>query len=541
MSKELVMNAEHEFMRSVQEAQVLKLDLGTQVQGLEQWLADLLNRLETPLMVSSVLTGESSLAHGLASIQEQKQSYPQQWDAQWEELKPALNMADAFGDKLMFLVFGKFNAGKSSFCNLLVDRFVAQGLPAEYFVLEAGQIQSTPGPFKEGTTETTAHIQGAILANRLVFIDTPGLHSVTQENADLTQRFLDSADAVLWLSSSTSPGQVQELEELALEIRRRKPLMPIITRSDFLDEDIVDNEIVNVLCNKSADNRAIQEGDVLSRAQDKLVQLGLDASLIKSPLSVSAYAARSYGLTEQALEEAGIYRFYQAVTEMISPLLDYKARKPLAMYLHHLEENVVRDVVESCKALQAYQGAVAAERAGLKVRLENLAESIWREIVSHILRLLDEYFVAVEGGAGANAEEFVSAGATANISGNAGEGSCSQALVSLQQGLVATMAQEYQTQLEQALSAQYILPSQLVATAKFKAPQIEQYFSGQKALRADDFEKIYLSLESLSAKQIKDNVQQAQQFIDNELAQIQLSVEQLQNQLQEQIQCLPVQ
>ena len=514
-------NAEQVFMRAVQEAQVLKLDLGTQVQGLEQWLADLLNRLEQPLVASSVLTAESSLAQSLAALQEQKQGYPQKWDAQWEELKPALNMADAFADKLMFLVFGKFNAGKSSFCNLLVDRFVAQGLPAEYFVLEAGQIQSTPGPFKEGTTETTAHIQGAILANRLVFIDTPGLHSVTQENADLTQRFLDSADAVLWLSSSTSPGQVQELEELALEIRRRKPLMPIITRSDFLDEDIVDNEIVNVLCNKSADNRAIQEGDVLSRAQDKLVQLGLDASLIKSPLSVSAYAARSYGLTEQALEEAGIYRFYQAVTEMISPLLDYKARKPLAMYLHHLEENVVRDVVESCKALQAYQGAVAAERAGLKVRLENLAESIWREIVSHILRLLDEYFAVAESGADA--------------SGSASESSSAQALATLQQGLVAAMAQEYQTQLEQVLSKQYILPNELVTAEEFKAPQIEQYFSGQKALRADEFEKIYLSLESLSAKQIKENLQQVEKVIDAELAQTQLAVEQLQVQLQEQI------
>ena len=514
-------NAEQVFMRAVQEAQVLKLDLGTQVQGLEQWLADLLNRLEQPLVASSVLTAESSLAQSLAALQEQKQGYPQKWDAQWEELKPALNMADAFADKLMFLVFGKFNAGKSSFCNLLVDRFVAQGLPAEYFVLEAGQIQSTPGPFKEGTTETTAHIQGAILANRLVFIDTPGLHSVTQENADLTQRFLDSADAVLWLSSSTSPGQVQELEELALEIRRRKPLMPIITRSDFLDEDIVDNEIVNVLCNKSADNRAIQEGDVLSRAQDKLVQLGLDASLIKSPLSVSAYAARSYGLTEQALEEAGIYRFYQAVTQMINPLLDYKARKPLAMYLHHLEENVVRDVVESCKALQAYQGAVAAERAGLKVRLENLAESIWREIVSHILRLLDEYFAVAESGADA--------------SGSASEGSSAQALATLQQGLVAAMAQEYQTQLEQVLSKQYILPNELVTAEEFKAPQIEQYFSGQKALRADEFEKIYLSLESLSAKQIKENLQQVEKVIDAELAQTQLAVEQLQVQLQEQI------
>ncbi|MDO5679525.1 MAG: dynamin family protein, partial [Pelistega sp.] len=392
--EQLGVNAEQCFMEAVCQAQVRELDLAPQLLALEQWLDKVLQDWHAP-EIKSFCAQNSVLVQDLAAIQEQMQAAPTQWTAQWDELKPALNMADIFADKLMFLVFGKFNAGKSSFCNLLVDRCVAQGLPAEYFVLEAGQIQSTAGPFKEGTTETTAHIQGAVLANRLVFIDTPGLHSVTQENADLTQRFLDSADAVLWLSSSTSPGQVQELEELALEIRRRKPLMPIITRSDFLDEDIVDNQIVNVLCNKSADNRALQEADVLCRAQDKLVQLGLDADLIKSPLSVSAYAARSYGLTEQALEDAGIHRFYKAMTQMIPPLLAYKAKKPLAMYLHHLEENVSSDMVKTAQALAAYASVLQTERARLKELTEQLSESIWREVLSHILRLLDAYFAEV--------------------------------------------------------------------------------------------------------------------------------------------------
>ncbi|MFX6899715.1 hypothetical protein ABTH92_21315, partial [Acinetobacter baumannii] len=79
----------------------------------------------------------------------------------------------------------------------------------------------------------------------------PGLHSATGENAALTQRFLDSADAVLWLTSSTSPGQVQELDELARELRRGKPLLPVLTRSDVIDEDEVDGRIVKCLRNKS--------------------------------------------------------------------------------------------------------------------------------------------------------------------------------------------------------------------------------------------------------------------------------------------------
>lgn len=77
----------------------------------------------------------------------------------------------------------------------------------------------------------------------LCWLIHPRLHSITSENAQLTQQFLESADGILWLSSSTSPGQVQELDELAQEIRRNKPLLPIITRSDFLDEVFVDNDI----------------------------------------------------------------------------------------------------------------------------------------------------------------------------------------------------------------------------------------------------------------------------------------------------------
>src|SRR5690625_7633165 len=86
----------------------------------------------------------------------------------------------------------------------------------------------------------------------MLLLDTPGLHSLTAENAALTRQFLESADGMLWLSSSTSPGQVQELDTLALELRRRKPLLPVITRSDFIDEDIVGDEIVKVVCNKTA-------------------------------------------------------------------------------------------------------------------------------------------------------------------------------------------------------------------------------------------------------------------------------------------------
>ena len=98
-------------------------------------------------------------------------------------------------------------------------------------------IVETAAPLQEGAVETTARLQGVCLGANLVLLDTPGLHSVTPENAALTQRFTDSADAVLWLTNSTSPGQVQELDELVRELRRLPamtgvPIILVTTESD---------------------------------------------------------------------------------------------------------------------------------------------------------------------------------------------------------------------------------------------------------------------------------------------------------------------
>ncbi|MBB5407020.1 hypothetical protein HDG34_000943 [Paraburkholderia sp. HC6.4b] len=120
---------------------------------------------------------------------------------------------------------------------------------------------------------------------------------MTPDNAALTRRFTDSADGVLWLTSSTSPGQVQELDELGRELHRNKPLLPVVTRSDEYEEDEVDGELVKCLCNKSAPRRALQEHITAlvfvsfgsctragSRPRIRLAQTGLLRSSIAFPI-----------------------------------------------------------------------------------------------------------------------------------------------------------------------------------------------------------------------------------------------------------------
>lgn len=373
---------EQDFMTATDGVGFVRRDMTPVMTTLQDWLRGLEQAFDQERLGHEGLLPESLLVRQIDAINAGIAAGKAHWAAQWEALLPAQSLARFFENKVMLLVFGKFNAGKSSLCNYLAERFAQHGRTVQYFYLDGGQIRHTDDCFREGATETTARLQGVCLGDRLVLLDTPGLHSATDENAALTQRFLDSADAVLWLTSSTSPGQVQELDELARELHRGKPLLPIVTRSDFIDEDEVDGEIVKCLRNKLPANRALQESDVTARATDKLVMLGVDTQQLKSPVSVSAYVARTQGNTPQAMEEAGFNRLYLALQDIVAPALAYKERKPAEMLLHHLQEQVVAHLhATTVKALTALQQTLQAERDALASCQARMAQMVWREVI----------------------------------------------------------------------------------------------------------------------------------------------------------------
>lgn len=383
---------EQRFIQAVDQVEFLERDLDHVTGRLESWL----ERLGGDIRAGGPARPGLLDAHPLAVQTDEIHAHLQQswhdWAQQWAVLKPAQALADTFDDKVMLLVFGKFNAGKSSFCNFLAERFTGQGKSVRYFWIHAGQLVESTEAFKEGATETTSALQGVVLGEKLLLLDTPGLHSVTPENAALTQRYTDSADGVLWLTSSTSPGQVQELDELGRELRRNKPLLPVVTRSDFIDEDEVDGEICKVLCNKSATNRELQEQDVHARAQDKLRQMEVDLSALRPPVSISSHAARSAGHTPQAMRAAGFDRLYEALLGIVGPALRYKQRQPAEMLLHHFEENVLGGLFnDSLPRLAELTAGLEAESLMLSQRKARLAQGLWREVAPVLPELLQTH------------------------------------------------------------------------------------------------------------------------------------------------------
>ncbi|GAB2454740.1 hypothetical protein GCM10027082_01380 [Comamonas humi] len=392
--------SERRFMAAVNAFGFAARDLEPCLRRMDAWLSALTEELHTHRLRPVGLRAGSALARQAQAIDAAVQAGFAQWKQAWARQAPAHSLARAFEDRAIFLVFGKFNAGKSSLCNFLADRFRQQGSKVRYFYLEAGQVCETPERFQEGATETTARLQGVCLGERLVLLDTPGLHSATAENAALTLRFLDSADAVLWLTSSTSPGQVQELDELAYELRRHKPLLPIVTRSDCLEEDEVDGEIRKLLLNKSESNRALQEADVQARAREKLREMGMDAALLKAPLSISVQIARAQGETAEALAGAGFERLYGALLELAGPVLAYQQRKPAEVRLHHLEEDVLGSLqAQVLPALAALGQALNEEDGALEQQQERIVKAAWRSVVPELPQLLERYADSQDAGA----------------------------------------------------------------------------------------------------------------------------------------------
>lgn len=305
-------------------------------------------KLEKSLLVNNKnINQESSLSKLTGVLKQSVKVNLKNWNDALEDSLPMKALSEQFTDRIILLVFGKVNAGKSSFCNFLAEQFPADQV--KRFCFNKGKVQyfKNNEKFAEGVTETTSTIQGIELGNNLVLLDSPGLHSVTDENGDLTRQYTDCADAVLWLSPSTSPGQVQELQDLKDELEKKKPLQPVITRSDeIIEEDWCDikNDIITSLKNKTESNRKLQEDDVLGRVK----QLGLN-KLVKECVSISVHAYNESDKKQTDLQQAGLYKLFERLVVIIDEAKAYKVKKASQQVINFLNNQVIAPLEKNIK------------------------------------------------------------------------------------------------------------------------------------------------------------------------------------------------
>lgn len=261
----------------------------------------------------------------LNTLKESSKKWVENFDNILEKEKFRSDLENYF----IIIIFGKVKAGKSSLGN-----FIAKNSPknekVEFFKYdEAGQEKTIQkleeiddDSFDTNNLECTVEIQGFKL-NSMAWIDTPGLGSMVEENGELAKEYIQSADYIIYPTSSDSPLQADEISQLQKLFEQNKKVTICITKSDKFErrKDTngkyikQDGKIAKFLVNKSFDDRRKQENYV----KNEIDKINKKQSLLGNIISLSAHTANQ-GLenkNEELLTESNIPKFYELITEVV--------------------------------------------------------------------------------------------------------------------------------------------------------------------------------------------------------------------------------
>ena len=152
------------------------------------------------------------------------------------------NIFDSISDpraKLKIAILGEVKAGKSLLANAIVGREVSRVdvleatnsiIEIQFGIAESFSGQRQPHPSKH----TVIYCESPHLKN-LTLIDTPGLLTITEENAAVTEDFKASADIFLWVFNAHHAGQTDISDAISKLGDLGKRIIGVINRVDELD------------------------------------------------------------------------------------------------------------------------------------------------------------------------------------------------------------------------------------------------------------------------------------------------------------------
>lgn len=336
----------------------------------------------------------------------------EEWVRQIRSYERNTRFRSTFGDSLLIFVYGKVKAGKSSLGNYLAygrtdpgPQLIADTRPKPAFFSETStnlceqtddaQIRQN-GRFGVDVVESTSSIQGFRLPG-LTWIDSPGLHSVNAANGELTKDYVDSADLVIFLSNSESPGRRSDLEEAAGLLRKGKNLMLLITGSDTTDIDVDDDgEVVEKLIMKG-DSERLQQIDYVTQALGKEV-VGLVPDGIKVH-SISACYGEEGGAEEQAerWRDSGLAGFAEDIERLArAEGLQIKRQVPLKSLQTFCRQ--LRDSIELQQTiLTDMHCQLARARKELQGSTERILYQLQQQLPAEIDNLADRFVLDDQG------------------------------------------------------------------------------------------------------------------------------------------------
>ena len=372
-----------DFLRSIrsfhQKIDVVKGREGRLVTALDEFEEGLAAFADTGAPATSILFAEQ-----INAIQKGILRIVTKWKNERQERVPVRALSDRYQDRPVIFVFGKVNSGKTTFMNLLIDELGQVGADMKGFVVMDGETISAELPFETGITETTSRIQGLKIDDCLMMIDSPGLHSVTESNEKLTRLYAGAADAIVWLSPSQSPGQTPELLDLKGELEQGKPLQPVLTRSDRVDEWLDANQdLQRKLRNKTTQTRRAQEDDLVERAQ----QLGV-AKEIRPAVSISIEVYKKSRRSETDWENTGLATLFEKLIGIVDEARRYKVDEKATQELRKfINDKVLGELDDKIKPML---GDLVTESDRRIVHLNRKKPQISSDVKSRVMVAFEE-------------------------------------------------------------------------------------------------------------------------------------------------------
>lgn len=259
----------------------------------------------------------------------------------------------------IIIIFGKVKAGKSSLGNFIANNRLSTQKAKFFKYDEAGEEQTIKkleeieiDSFATNNLECTVEIQGFKL-DGMAWIDTPGLGSMVKENGELAKEYIQSADYIIYPTSSDSPLQLDEREQLKELFEQNKKVTICITKSDYKQEDECEcgsengcenctEGIINLLQNKTSENRKKQETYVKEEIE-KLITNNKE-SVLGDIFSISTHTAKIaiQNNDVETFQNSNIPKFYELITDVVKhKSLTLKQNAPLEGLKSFVDFNII--------------------------------------------------------------------------------------------------------------------------------------------------------------------------------------------------------
>jgi len=322
------------FYTALKEIETVNTNLKTKREILQQYTVSFNDVVQNKSIDKKILENNQELGILLEETLSLLKISSQNWIEHFNEMLEKEKFRSELEDYFIVIIFGKVKAGKSSLGNFIAQNRLPKQ-PIEFFKYdEAGQKQEIKQleelheqGFATNNLECTVEIQGFKLEG-MAWIDTPGLGSMVKENGDLAKEYIQSADYIIYPTSSDSPLQQDEMAQLKELFEQNKKVTICITKSDYHDEDECecgseygckkcDGGLIKVLKNKSQERRVKQEAYVKEEIK-KLIPNNSE-SVLGDIFSISSHTAKR-GLKEndiELFEESNIPKFYTLLTEVV--------------------------------------------------------------------------------------------------------------------------------------------------------------------------------------------------------------------------------